>query len=69
MNSVAKKSTNEVLELAKNLFEKWNTLSHEQKREVIETITEKIIVGKDEINIGSVASVIIEAIFGYFRYT
>jgi len=51
MSSIAKKSTNEVLELAKNLFEKWNTLSHEQKREVIETITEKIIVGKDDINI------------------
>jgi site-specific DNA recombinase len=51
VNSVTKKSTNEVLELAKDLFEKWTTLSHEQKREVIETITDKIIVGKDEIDI------------------
>jgi len=51
LNSLAEKSTNEVLELARNLFEKWNTLSHEQKREVIETITEKIIISKDEIDI------------------
>ena len=51
INKVSEKSTNEVLELAKNLFEKWNTLSHQQKREVIETITEKIIIGKEEIDI------------------
>ncbi|WP_340201976.1 recombinase family protein [Ascidiimonas sp. W6] len=50
-DNVAEKSTNEVLELAKNLFEKWEHLTHEQKREVIETITEKIIIGKEEIDI------------------
>ena len=50
-DSVAEKSTNEILTLAKNLFEKWEDLTHEQKREVIETITEKIIIGKDEIDI------------------
>jgi len=50
-NGANKKSTDEVLELAKNLFEKWSTLTHTEKREVIETITEKIIVDKDEINI------------------
>jgi len=50
-DNVAEKSTNEVLELARNLFEKWEHLTHEQKREVIETITEKIIIGKEEIDI------------------
>jgi DNA invertase Pin-like site-specific DNA recombinase len=44
-------TTNEVLELAKNLFEKWVHLGHQEKREIIETIAEKIIVSSNEIDI------------------
>jgi len=50
-STFAEKATNEVLEIAKDLYERWDTLTHEQKREVIETITDKIIVGKDDIEI------------------
>ncbi|MCB0537036.1 MAG: recombinase family protein, partial [Bacteroidetes bacterium] len=44
-------STAHILEEAKNLYERWDTLSHQQKRTIIEIITEKIIVGNDEIEI------------------
>lgn len=40
-----------ILEEAKNLYEKWDTLSHQQKRNIIEIITENIIVGEQEITI------------------
>lgn len=51
MNNDSKETTNEVLDLAKNLYEKWVHLSHQEKREIIETITEKIIVSSNEIDI------------------
>lgn len=51
LNNDSENTTKEVLHLAKNLFEKWTTFNHAEKREVIETITEKIIVGKNDIDI------------------
>ncbi len=45
------KSTNIILEKAKNLYERWDTLDKEQKRSIIEIIVDKIIVGKDDIEI------------------
>ena len=36
---------------ANDLYSKWPTISFDEKRSIIETITEKIIVDKDEINI------------------
>ena len=49
--STKKSSTNTIIQEAQNLYEKWDNLNHDQKRSVIETIVEKIIVDKDEIEI------------------
>ncbi len=46
-----KKSADYILEMARDLYARWDTLLHEQKREVIETITDRIVVGTDEITI------------------
>ena len=46
-----KKSTDIIIEEARNLYERWDTLDHNQKRNIIETIVDKIIVDKDEIEI------------------
>jgi len=40
-----------IIEEAKNLYEKWDTLSHMQKRNIIEIITDKIIIGKEDVEI------------------
>jgi len=44
-------SAESIIDIAKNLYEKWNDLNHQKKREVIETITEKIIIGDNDIDI------------------
>jgi site-specific DNA recombinase len=36
---------------AQNLHRLWPTLESEEKRRIVEAITEKIVVGKDEIDI------------------
>lgn len=41
----------EGLQEAKTLYDHWNDLPHEQKREIVEMITERIIVGNDEIQL------------------
>tara|TARA_B100001115_G_C15845148_1_gene425326 strand:- start:2623 stop:4074 length:1452 start_codon:yes stop_codon:yes gene_type:complete len=51
LNQKTEDSTSEILSQAKNLFAEWNTFNDNQKREIIETITDKIIVGEKEIDI------------------
>lgn len=45
------KSSDYILNEAKSLYENWNTLTNEQKRNVVKTITQNIIVGDQEIYI------------------
>ena len=44
-------SSDEILHETKDLYSRWPQLNHEEKRKVIECITEKITVGKDDIAI------------------
>ena len=44
-------SQDEVIHEAKDLYSRWNKLEREDKRKIIETITEKIDIGSDEISI------------------
>ena len=44
-------SSDTVLREAKDLYDKWLTLVFEEKRTIIETITDKIKVGKEDIDI------------------
>lgn len=44
-------SSDTVLREAKDLYDKWLTLVFEEKRSIIETITDKIKVGKEDIDI------------------
>ncbi len=44
-------SQDEVVHEAKDLYSRWNKLEREDKRKIIETITEKIDIGSDEISI------------------
>ncbi|MBI5244999.1 MAG: recombinase family protein [Elusimicrobia bacterium] len=44
-------SSDEVLSQAKNLYANWPNLSREEKRNIIEHITEKILVGKGDVSI------------------
>ncbi len=44
-------SSSEGLQEAKTLYDHWNDLPYEQKREIVEMITEHIIVGNDEIQL------------------
>ena len=44
-------SAGEIAAQASSLHEHWQTMEPAQKREIIEIIAEKIIIGKDEINI------------------
>lgn len=46
-----KQSTDIIIEEARNLYERWDSLERSQKRNIIETIVDKIIIGKDEIEI------------------
>lgn len=44
-------SSDVVLTEAKALFNEWQAMSFEQKRGIVETITERITIGKEDINI------------------
>lgn len=44
-------SSDTVLEEAKDLYNGWNKLEFDEKRAVIETITEKITIGKQDITV------------------
>ena len=44
-------SEEEIIFGAKDLYERWPKLPDEEKRSIVEAITEKIIVGKDEVEI------------------
>jgi hypothetical protein len=44
-------SAEEIASQASNLYDNWQTMKPEEKREIIEVITDKIIIGKDEITI------------------
>ena len=44
-------SAEEVASQAQQLHQLWPTMEPSEKREIVEAITEKIVVGKDEINI------------------
>jgi site-specific DNA recombinase len=44
-------SSDVILTDANDLYSKWHTLSFEDKRAIVETITDKIVVGKEDIHI------------------
>jgi site-specific DNA recombinase len=44
-------SSDTVLEEARNLYDQWQSLPFEEKRNIIETITESVSIGKDEVSI------------------
>jgi site-specific DNA recombinase len=44
-------SSDQILSEAKDLYGRWNELAREEKRNIIEQITEKIVIGKGEITI------------------
>jgi site-specific DNA recombinase len=44
-------SAEEIASKAGSLYEHWQTMEPEEKREMIELITDKIVIGKDEITI------------------
>jgi site-specific DNA recombinase len=44
-------SHGETLEEARDLWTRWNDLNHEDKRSVVEAITERIVVGKEDVEI------------------
>jgi site-specific DNA recombinase len=48
---ISQLSEEEIFLGAKDLYERWPTLLDEEKRRVIEAITEKIIIAKDEVDI------------------
>ena len=44
-------STDHILAESKTLYERWPLLSHDEKRQVVESVTERIVVGKGEVAI------------------
>jgi site-specific DNA recombinase len=44
-------SSDEILREAKDLYNRWETFNSEEKRKIIETITDKIIIGQNDISI------------------
>lgn len=44
-------SSDTIMEQAKKLFEDWSDFPFEEKRAIVETITEKIVIGKNDITI------------------
>jgi len=44
-------SSDEVLHEAKDLYSRWGSLEAEEKRKVVENITERIVIGKDDVTI------------------
>jgi site-specific DNA recombinase len=49
--SVRRLSSGEVISEAQSLYERWADLSFGEKRQIVETIVEKVIVGKDDVEI------------------
>lgn len=45
------KSSGYIIEEARSLYENWDKLTKQQKRNIIEIITEKIVVSEQEVNI------------------
>lgn len=41
----------EIITEAKDLYSRWPSLDHDEKRHIVESITERIVVGKDDIDI------------------
>lgn len=48
---VTSASSEDVIRSAQDLYTQWDDLTHEQKRSVIETIVDEIVIGEDEIAI------------------
>jgi site-specific DNA recombinase len=44
-------SSDEIISEAKDLWTRWPDLAAEEKRQVVENITEKLVIGKDEVDI------------------
>ena len=44
-------SSDEILHEAKDLYSRWDNLTFEEKRKIVETIVEKIVIGEDEVTI------------------
>jgi len=44
-------SRDEILNEAKDLYSRWPELQREEKRKIVENITDKILIGKDEVTI------------------
>ncbi len=44
-------SGDEILTEARDLYARWPDLSRDEKRKIIESVTEKIMVGKDDVTI------------------
>ena len=44
-------SAEEVASQASSLYDHWQTMETEKKRQIVEVITDKIVIGKDEIDI------------------
>ena len=44
-------SSDEILSEARDLYTRWPSLTFEEKRKIVENITEKIVVGKDDVTI------------------
>src|SRR5205085_11157990 len=44
-------SADRVVTEAKDLYDRWPSLTRDEKQRIVESITDKIVVGKDEISI------------------
>lgn len=44
-------SSDQILAEAKNLYGRWQDLESEEKRKIVENITEKITIGQDDVTI------------------
>jgi site-specific DNA recombinase len=44
-------SSNEIFSEAKDRYQRWSDLRKQEKRKIVESITEKITIGKDEVGI------------------
>lgn len=51
MGRVETLSAEEVASEARKLHELWTKMAPEEKRKIVEAITEKIVIGKGEINV------------------